>query len=62
MLPPLVFVMLTSMMKDAYEDWCRHIEDATENNAIANRFNVNSNCFEKVCWGDIQVGDFVQVM
>lgn len=35
MLPPLVLVVFTSMCKDAYEDYCRHCEDAQENNAIA---------------------------
>ena len=39
MLPPLVLVVVTSMIKDAYEDYCRHSEDAIENNALANRFN-----------------------
>jgi len=39
MLPPLVLVVFTSMCKDAYEDYCRHVEDAKENNALATRFN-----------------------
>ena len=38
MLPPLVLVMFTSMCKDAYEDWCRHTEDAIENNSLATCF------------------------
>ena len=50
MLPPLVLVVFTSMMKDAYEDYSRHCEDALENNALCNRFNRRIRDFEKVCW------------
>ena len=53
MLPPLVLVVMTSMIKDAYEDWCRHAEDAIENNALTTRFNMSQGRFEKVRWGDI---------
>ena len=60
MLPPLVLVVLTSMCKDAYEDYCRHCEDAVENNALCNRYNKQSHRFEKVRWGDVKVGDFIQ--
>ena len=53
MLPPLVLVVATSMMKDAYEDYCRHVEDAKENNALCTRYNKAKKCFENVRWGDI---------
>lgn len=59
MLPPLVLVVLTSMLKDAYEDYCRHCEDAIENNSLCNRFNRQTNRFEKIRWGDVKVGDFI---
>lgn len=61
MLPPLVLVVVTSMIKDAYEDYCRHCEDAIENNALANKYNHHTFQFEKVRWGDVKVGDFVKV-
>ena len=61
MLPPLLLVVATSMIKDAYEDYCRHIEDGRENNSLATRFNSKEKVFEKVRWGQIQVGDFVRV-
>ena len=61
MLPPLVLVVFTSMCKDAYEDYCRHCEDAQENNAMASRFNRRKNTFENVRWGEIKIGDFVKV-
>lgn len=61
MLPPLVLVVLTSMMKDAYEDYCRHYEDAKENNSLASRFSKTNSRFENVRWGDIMIGDFIKV-
>lgn len=62
MLPPLVLVVFTSMVKDAYEDYCRHHEDAKENNALASRFNKRNSTFENVRWGDVKIGDFIKVM
>ena len=35
MAPPLIFVVVLSMVKDAYEDYKRHKEDNGENNAKA---------------------------
>ena len=43
MLPPLLLVMTISMIKDGYEDYCRHCEDANENNALCTRFNKDTN-------------------
>lgn len=60
MLPPLILVMATSMCKDGYEDYCRHVEDGAENNSLCERFNPTTKRFEKVRWGDIKVGDFVR--
>ena len=53
MLPPLLLVVFTSMCKDAYEDYCRHQEDAIENNALCTKFNKSAGKWEKVRWGDI---------
>jgi magnesium-transporting ATPase (P-type) len=61
MLPPLVLVIACSMFKDGYEDYCRHVEDATENNAICTRFNRKNGTWEKIRWGDVLVGDFIKV-
>ena len=38
MAPPLVFVVVLSMIKDAYEDYKRHKEDHSENNAMTERY------------------------
>ena len=61
MLPPLILVILTSMIKDAYEDYCRHVEDAAENNARCSIFNRRRNIWEDSRWGDVKVGDFIMV-
>lgn len=45
MLPPLLLVMACSMFKDAYEDYCRHCEDARENQAMCTIFKKESNSF-----------------
>ena len=37
MLPPLITVVLISMIKDGYEDYVRHCEDDNENNAITTK-------------------------
>ena len=39
MLPPLVFVVVLSMIKDAYEDYKRRREDLNENWAITEIYN-----------------------
>ena len=61
MLPPLILVIATSMIKDAYEDYCRHIEDAAENNARCKIFNRRRNIWEDSRWGDAKIGDFIMV-
>ena len=61
MLPPLVLVIMISMIKDGYEDYCRHIEDAAENNARCSIFNRRRNIWEDSRWGDVKVGDFIMV-
>ena len=47
MLPPLAFVIILSMIKDAYEDYKRHKEDRGENNAECEVFSKETNRFEK---------------
>ena len=34
MLPPLIIVILASMIKDGYEDYRRHLKDDEENNSL----------------------------
>jgi hypothetical protein len=39
MLPPLTFVVVLSMIKDAYEDYKRHKEDKRENSEKVLAYN-----------------------
>jgi phospholipid-transporting ATPase len=39
MLPPLIFVILTSMTKDGYEDYKRHCKDEEENDSMCISIN-----------------------
>ena len=61
MLPPLVFVVILSMIKDAYEDYKRHKEDSNENNSKTQVYDRNSKRFETMEWRQIQIGDVVKV-
>ena len=61
MAPPLIFVVLVSMIKDAYEDVNRHIEDSKENNEDTQKFDPDTGKFETCCWKDVFVGDIVRI-
>lgn len=61
MAPPLTFVVIVSMIKDAYEDIMRHVEDAKENGEKASKYNKATGQYEKCKWKDIHIGDFVLV-
>lgn len=59
MAPPLLFVVIISMIKDAFEDYTRHTEDDKENNSTA--IKVVQGREEEVKWGEILVGDVLLV-
>ena len=61
MLPPLTFVVVLSMFKDAYEDYKRHVEDDGENNAEVKVYNATESNFETVTWRRVRVGDICRV-
>ena len=61
MLPPLVFVVVLSMIKDAYEDYKRHREDYNENCALTEIYDRDTQTFEVQEWQRVQVGDLVKV-
>ena len=46
MLPPLVFVVVLSMIKDAYEDYKRRREDQNENSAVTEIYDREAQSFE----------------
>ena len=61
MAPPLILVVLVSMIKDGYEDINRHIDDAKENNEKTRKFNRQTGEFDECRWKDVKVGDFVRI-
>lgn len=56
MLPPLCFVVIISMIKDAYEDYQRHKSDDKENNNTAEVFNPETKLFDTRPWASVTVG------
>lgn len=61
MAPPLAFVVILSMIKDAYEDYKRHKEDHGENSAKASVYSPSQKLFTTMEWKDIRIGDIVRV-
>ena len=61
MAPPLIFVILLSMCKDAYEDYKKKKADEKENNAFVEVFKKSEDNFFMKQWKKIKVGDVVRV-
>ena len=57
---PLTFVVIVSMCKDAFEDYKRHVNDATENEGKKTQVYRNGN-FEEIMWKDLHVGEIIRV-
>lgn len=58
---PLVFIISISMIKDAYEDYKRHVNDRNENDANLEVFDHVSKTWKKTTWSKIWCGDIVKV-
>lgn len=61
MLPPMIFVIVTSMLKDGYEDYKRHRDDRAENEELTEVYNFEKGIFHFCEWQYLQVGDIVRV-
>lgn len=59
-LPPLLFIVLLTMIKDGYEDYKRYKSDEEENNKEVGCYRDRS--FQQIMWKDLKVGDVVKVM
>ena len=59
MLPPLIIVITVSMIKDAYEDYCRHCKDREENDSHCRI--LSNGKFEEKKWREVKVGDVIKV-
>jgi len=59
--PPLMFIMLLTMIKDVYEDYQRYLADQEENYKKVNRVKGDQMETESIHWSDLHVGDIVKV-
>jgi phospholipid-translocating P-type ATPase (flippase) len=57
---PLAFVMFVSLLKDAFEDYKRHVLDDQLNNSIATIWKEGKG-WTTVCWKDITVGNLMRI-
>ena len=57
---PLSFFVSLTMLREAFDDHRRHLQDLEENNKQAEIFN-NEGSLESVSWQDLCVGDLVKV-
>ena len=66
-LPPLLFIMFVSMVKDFVEDRARRKSDAKENDAAVEKMtfsqigDVRTTSYVTTTWKDLKVGDIVKV-
>ena len=60
-LPPLTFVLSVSAIKDALEDYRRHIADAEENERVV-LVKQRSGEFVPRMWRNVVVGDVVKLL
>ncbi|KAL3678117.1 hypothetical protein R1sor_021073 [Riccia sorocarpa] len=56
---PLVFVLVITAVKDAYEDWGRHRSDRTENNRLSQVLQEGH--FKPKNWKHIRVGEVIKI-
>lgn len=56
---PLVFVLVVTAIKDAFEDWGRHRSDNRENNRLSNV--VQDGKFSPKKWKAIKVGEVIKI-
>ena len=61
MAPPLIFVVVVSMIKDAYEDVMRHIEDSKENGEKTRKYSKKAGKYVECAWKDVRIGDFLRI-
>jgi len=60
-LAPLLFVLLVTMIKEAYEDWKRGQRDKALNEKKYKRLDCHSGIIRDVKAQDMRVGDIIQV-
>ena len=59
---PLFFVVLVSMIKDAFEDYKRHVSDNKENNTSTRVYDPKAGGFVKEEWKNLRVGQIIKII
>ena len=54
-------VLFFTMIKEAYEDWKRYLQDKEINSKYTYVYNYETNVFEKKLWFEIRTGDLIKV-
>lgn len=54
-------VLVFTMLKEAYEDYFRHVQDRRVNRAVAHCYNAVTGKFGDIQWKDVKVGDVLEV-
>ena len=57
---PFAFIILLSMVKDAFEDYLRHEKDKDENDSCVKVWNRQGG-FDNKKWSEVQEGDLVHL-
>jgi phospholipid-transporting ATPase len=59
---PLILVVGISMLKEAMEDYKRHLQDMEQNNSLVDAFKSGSGDIDGLAWKDLRPGDVVRVL
>ena len=59
--PTFAFVVFVSMVKDAVEDYQRHVRDKKENDSLVDVFDRSSRKFVQKKWQEVKVGDLIHL-
>lgn len=61
MLPPLLFVIFVTAVKDFYEDYKRRKSDRDENEKSVSVYSYKNQQWGLIQWQDLQVGQLIQI-
>ena len=61
MLPTFAFIVLVSMVKDAFEDFQKHQQDEHENRTEVTWFDRETNKFDTTHWSNLRPGDLIML-
>ena len=54
-------VLVFTMLKEAYEDYFRHMQDRKVNNAVTHNYDPQAKEFRDITWKDVKVGDILEI-